>query len=330
VHKLGAKRKILNDRMAWHWQRLLEVLRYKPALADEDWLEVCYYLLLQERIEEAHEAFARADRGKVAEVLQWDYLAAVIALLDEDAARARTLCEPYRDHPVDRWRKRFGTLLGHLDEAQGVATAVVDEKARAERQDRLAAGEPAFEFQVENKVLTLHHQNLERCRVNYYRMDIELRFSRQPFAEEGTGSFGFILPNRSDEVVLSDTGTTRVDLPAEFHAAHVIVEVVAAGLQKSQIHYAHALLVQVSETYGQLRVARKDDGAPCPKAYVKAYARMRGGQVVFYKDGYTDLRGRFDYASLSTDELDQVERFALLVLHDQHGAVIREAEPPKR
>ena len=50
----------------------------------------------------------------------------------------------------------------------------------------------------------------------------------------------------------------------------------------------------------------------------------------FYKDGYTDIRGRFDYVSLNTNELDNVAQFSLLVLSEAHGAVIREAAPPKR
>ena len=57
---------------------------------------------------------------------------------------------------------------------------------------------------------------------------------------------------------------------------------------------------------------------------------MNGGEVRFYKDGYTDLRGWFDYVSLSTDELDATEKFAILVASDEYGADIREAAPPKR
>jgi hypothetical protein len=57
---------------------------------------------------------------------------------------------------------------------------------------------------------------------------------------------------------------------------------------------------------------------------------MKDGQVRFYKDGYTDLRGRFDYTSLNTNELDFVGKFSLLVLSDEHGAVVKEASPPKR
>ena len=50
----------------------------------------------------------------------------------------------------------------------------------------------------------------------------------------------------------------------------------------------------------------------------------------FYKDGYTDLRGCFDYVSLSTPDLDQVAKFSLLVMSEEHGALIRELHPPSR
>jgi hypothetical protein len=64
------------------------------------------------------------------------------------------------------------------------------------------------------------------------------------------------------------------------------------------------------------------------------------------QDGYSDLRGCFDYASLSSSKLGRVARLALLVravqrparalgahravqvLTESHGAVVREVEPP--
>jgi hypothetical protein len=52
--------------------------------------------------------------------------------------------------------------------------------------------------------------------------------------------------------------------------------------------------------------------------------------VKFHRDGYTDVRGRFDYATVSTPEQSPVARYAVLVLSDDHGAVIREAAPPQR
>ena len=73
-----------------------------------------------------------------------------------------------------------------------------------------------------------------------------------------------------------------------------------------------------------------DDGKPLSKVYVKVYAQMKDGRVEFYKDGYTDDRGRFDYTSLNTNELDFTAKFSLLVLSDGRGAVVKEAGPPKR
>ena len=66
------------------------------------------------------------------------------------------------------------------------------------------------------------------------------------------------------------------------------------------------------------------------KSYVKVYARHQGGEVRFFKDGYTDLRGQFDYATLSTNDLETAERFAILVIHPELGALVREAAPPAR
>ena len=66
------------------------------------------------------------------------------------------------------------------------------------------------------------------------------------------------------------------------------------------------------------------------KVYVNVYAQMQDGAVKFYRDGYIDLRGRFDYTALSTNELDFAKKFSLLVLSEEHGAVVREASPPQR
>ena len=45
---------------------------------------------------------------------------------------------------------------------------------------------------------------------------------------------------------------------------------------------------------------RRFHGRSQLKTYVKTYARMKDGSIRFYKDGYTDLRGRFDFGSLSS------------------------------
>ncbi len=50
----------------------------------------------------------------------------------------------------------------------------------------------------------------------------------------------------------------------------------------------------------------------------------------FHKDGYTDHRGKFDYASVSTPEHSPIAKFGILVLSETQGALIREVAPPQQ
>src|SRR6185437_9482148 len=75
-----------------------------------------------------------------------------------------------------------------------------------------------------------------------------------------------------------------------------------------------------TENFGSLKVADTVNGKPLTKVYVKVYAKLADGSVKFHKDGYTDLRGRFDYASVNTPERQAIQRFAVLILSDDHGA----------
>ena len=102
------------------------------------------------------------------------------------------------------------------------------------------------------------------------------------------------------------------------------------GKTRTAAYYSHSLVVQMMENFGQLKVTHAKTGKALSKVYVKVYAQMANGQSEFYKDGYTDLRGRFDYTSLNTDQLNSVKKFAVLVLSNDSGSTVREAKPPKR
>ena len=96
------------------------------------------------------------------------------------------------------------------------------------------------------------------------------------------------------------------------------------------IRYASNLVAQVIERYGQVQVTGKSDNKPLSKVYVKVFAELQNGETLFYRDGYTDLRGRFDYASSSTLDIGAVRRFALLVISEEHGARVLTAAAPAR
>jgi len=223
-------------------------------------------------------------------------------------------------------------VLREVGEVEGVegAIGVGDAEDRAQRQTQLAATEPSLDFKVEDRKITVQYQNLDACTLNYYLMDIELLFSRNPFVQEVSGQFAIIRPNESRTVELpKGRNAVTFDLPEQYRDSNVMIEIGAGGITKAQAYYPHSLDIRLLSNYGQVRLAHATTRAPLPKVYIKVYARTQDGEIRFYKDGYTDLRGRFDYTSLNTNEIENVERFAILILSEKHGAAIRETAPPK-
>jgi hypothetical protein len=336
VGQLGREREILNDRFLAHYQQLLKILSYRRQLDDGELMAVTYYLLLQDRVDEALDFFARVNVDRLATRLQYDYFAAYLDFCKSEPKQARQIAARYLDYPVDRWQAAFANIVNQADEIGQQDSKLPDPKVadpedRSQLQTSEAAATPSFEFTVEGKKVKLNFQRLTEVRVNYYLMDIELLFSRSPFVQGESKQFSHILPNQTRTIKLPPKGSTfDFSLPDNLVNANLLIEIVGGGLTQSQAYYSGALQVQVIENYGQVRVTQGKPSAPLAKVYVKAYARMQDGNIRFYKDGYTDLRGRFDYTSLNTNELEFVEKFSLLILSDEHGAVVREAKPPKR
>ncbi len=331
AHQLGARRQIMNEALATQYRSFLEVVAHRALPSADDLLAAAHYLITLDRIDDALAALARVDGSKVASPLQYAYLAAYAACCAGDLAAARRLAEPWLTHPAPRWRGRFAALINMLDEAEGHSAAgTIDPDSREQRMNDLAARQPALEISAASGKIAVQHHNLAGCQLRFYRMDIELLFSRQPFVQGDVERFNWIEPGLVQTLAFTGDGRSEVVIPPALQGANLVIEAVAPGLRRALTHYAHDLATQLAHQYGQVRVLRASDQTPLPATYVKVYARQAGGAVRFYKDGYTDLRGRFDYATLSTDDLDRVERFALLVVSDEAGATVLEAAPPPR
>ena len=329
THRLGKTRNILNNRFHEQYHRFLDILKYKSSPDSDDVLGATYYLFLQDRVDEGIGFFGKVDPVAVDEKLQYDYLASYVAFYEGDVAKAKKLSAKYSDYPVERWRKRFASVSGQVKEIeQGAAPKVIDEENREQKIEDLAATEPAFDFEVVDGEITINYRNLKDVRVNYYPMEVELLFSRRPFVSDDTEQFTFVLPNGTQSVKLPAAENHVFALPEKYREGNIMIEIEAGGIRKAKTYYANRLRVEVTESYGRVRVTGEENAKPLPSTYVKVYARMNNGRVKFYKDGYTDFRGKFDYVSLNTGQLDDVDRFAVLVLNDEAGAMIREAKPP--
>ncbi len=350
THLLGPKRVILNDGLAAQYEQLMRVLSYQKSLDAEQRLALVYYLILQNRLEEAIATFGKIEAAKLESKIQYDCFAAYLNMLQGRFDEADALAKKYAAYPNPRWKDWFvqvGAQIAERKAIQAGKTADVvstqDWKtdpanrllsnAREQQNTNESAGLPALELIQDGERIVVRHRNLERIDVKFYLVDIELLFSRSPFAQQDGGRVRMIEPNLVDAIKIEKSaGATEatIAIPEKLKNKNIVVEVTGGGLTRNLVLYANSLVVNHSPNLGRLQVLTKQGLQPLEGAYVKVYSRDAAGQTKFYKDGYTDLRGQFDYASLSTNDLDGTQRFSLLILDPAHGTIVRESEPPKR
>ncbi|MGN6546639.1 MAG: hypothetical protein ACTHK7_16410, partial [Aureliella sp.] len=198
IHQLGRKRVVLNDRLFTQYSHMLDELAHGPKIDDDRRMELCYYLLLQNRIEEALDWFDEVDVDNLVTRLQYDYFDAYLDFFRGKYDRASAIAERYAAYPVPRWRELFAQVTDQVRQRDALLsgqelTSVTSLESSVEREERLltdrreaqqtrqAAESPALDLAVADGVASVQFRNLDSVRVNYYLMDIELLFSRNPF-----------------------------------------------------------------------------------------------------------------------------------------------------
>lgn len=325
AHPFGATRRILNQEQRAQYRLLLKQLALKATLDDTDRLTIAEALLRQDRLDAGLQWFAQVDRGRVRSQLQYDYIAAYVDLFNFEPTAAREIAARYSDYPVDSWRQRFAAVTRYLDEVNEAQPG--PDVSDSQTPDVTAV---ALSFEIEGTTLTIDHQSVSECFVRYYPMDIEQLFSSQPFLEESDHSarWSTIRPALVEKHSLSATGTTAVSIAGDYRDKNAIIEVQAGATRDSHPHFASSLITHVAQRQGTLLVQGRDDRRPAAGVYVKVYRLGEDENVEFHKDGYTDLRGQFDYMRVSGTPSGGVERFAILVLDDERGAEITEVPGP--
>ena len=350
IHRLGEQDEILNPTFLNQYRQFVRVLGYSPRIDDSEQLVLSYYLLLQNRIEEAIAAFAKVEREAVETKLQYDYVQAYLAMHQEQIDVAERIARTHQHHPIARWAQRFGALASQLNQRrdlnqpqQLVSVDNREEKPiepgtgdlavmdRERRQEAAAQQQPEVVIRVEGDSLKIDHRRAVEATVNLYGVDLELLFSKAPFVREDLQRMAMVKPTFREEIRFdTPTGVARFDFEGDLRRRTLLVEVVAGAARSTALYYGGEMTTYVSESFGQLQTTDASTHRPISAAYVKVYAKYPDGSVRFYKDGYTDTRGRFDYASLSANDAKGATRFALLVLSDEKGATLHDVSAPNR
>ncbi|KAG0300551.1 hypothetical protein BGZ98_009091 [Dissophora globulifera] len=171
-------------------------------------------------------------------------------------------------------------------------------------------------------------------------------------SSDSSNSYRLVKPNGIDshpvKRAVANDGILMIPILPQYLNTNVMISVSTsppAATRTWRAYYSQTILVQCLEKTGTIKVISKSNesssgGRPTPirGAYVKVYAEMKqGGDAVFWKDGYTDLVGRFAYAQVSTDvatgsgaggALGDVKRFAVFVDGGRDGCVVKTLPVP--
>ncbi|NQZ67090.1 MAG: hypothetical protein HRT89_03365, partial [Lentisphaeria bacterium] len=326
--QLGAKRKILNREFLGQYNHFMTYLIYKENLSPEDKLTIAYYMLLQDRIEKGIDMFKAINKKDIREKLQYSYMKAYIYFFEDKAKEAGLVADKLKNYPVLKWRKRFLEVLSQSAEIMKKEIIPLELDNRELIQEDLASKEVSIDFAIDDAKIQANVYNLKTVDVSYYPMDIELLFSRAPFIQRINSQFTIIQAKKVEQRKVVDN-RVEFKIPAAFAKSNVMIELSGSGVSESRVWYSNSMKVSIMKNYGILQVLTNKKKV-LKKVYVKVYAKYHNGSVKFHKDGYTDLRGKFDYSSVNTGNLDNIKLFSLLILSEGNGAIIKETPAPKK
>jgi len=196
-----------------------------------------------------------------------------------------------------------------------------------------------IDLDAKTGTLTIESVNVNQIEVKYYLINAEIMFSRAPFLKDSAEGFSYVKPFETvnQKVEAADPNTTvRVSIPVPegLGNKNMVIEILSpeSGKQEFRTFYSNKLKITTLQTFGELKVDSLVNGKPLPRTYVKVFATNKhnpSAAPFFFRDGYTDICGKFEYAQTSGDKLKDVLRFAILIHNDDLGSKIMEIEPPK-
>ena len=349
--RLGKELTINNDKLEAQYEKLIDLMTQKQPTTD-DYALLVYYLILQDRIELAKTIFASRVCDEVDGVwvkkpdcsftVQFDYMAAYFDCFSAELTQARALCRKYADYPVLYWKQLFANVASLVNEMDGAAVIPEDDEPLdrvnlpeniIQKKRQQMRCDSSLDVAMKEATLEVTYCNLEKVEINYFELNVELMFSTNPFMRDTMSSSIFTRSNLSETVALPALaenvmfGCYSHALPEAVRNKDLLIEVKSGALRETCFFFNSQLQVVLSAKTGQLRVYDKTSRRPLSMCYVKVYAKTNEGKK-FLKDGYTDIRGFFDYFAVSSDVCDKAKELAIFVEKEGYGSCIRTTSPP--
>lgn len=353
------KQSIRNKDFRETYLRFLKYCCNKARYLDNrEWIILAGYLTLQDRTKEAQEVVKKVNPQEVEKngtmQVQYDYLKAYLAIFSEfpHFNTTRDIVERYSSFSDISWRKRFAKVKEQLMEYDGLQEIkdeeLEEDKKIRHRSNQILSKKTEY-FQVELSpeldALDITHMNIDEVELKYYALDLELVFSKDPFLDANLKNISFLhsqerqtvkltssLPLNSENQFDSIPTSMKFKLPS-FTKPHVVY-IGTKNFSKSEVIkvFPAKFKAEVISQVGIIKIRSKLNNRLIPGAYVKVFAKFLNENVPkFYKDGYSDFTGAFDYSSLNSGILDKVEKFSILVKvvsEEEGGEMVLDAQKP--
>ena len=316
-HPFGENPRLSHAQAREHYGAFLDLLAWKAELSSADEMTFTYFLLLQDRIGEALARFAKIKPAELTDPLQYDYLHAVALFYQEKPAEAEAIAAPYLAKlPPGTWRDRFASVTAQADEISKPIAEAPGKKEETGTSLEIAQSDDDWGS------ILLRHTKLPGAEIRLYNIDLEILFSKDPFLKGGIeATLPPIAANLSVYVPFEkDTPSTAYKLPAEFGKGNVLIAAESESTKRLKILDSRLLETRIVPEDRSIQVIDPETKKPLPRTYVKVYAESRDGTTTFHKDGYTDLRGMFDYLSHTATDPSTVLRLAVLISHPEKGS----------
>lgn len=319
AHQFGDHPRLTHAEARQHYLAFLDQLGWKPALDATDELGFTYFLFLQDRIEEGLARFDKIDPANLPGRVIYDYLHAVVLFHRDQPEAAKAIADQALPTlPPGLWHDRFQAVADQATEIAALANPAGVAHADREIPEPQLDLAPAADGKI-----AIQHRGLENATLRMFSVDLEVLFSKDPFLQDtgGASSQPAILPNATFEVALAaDAAETIVELPPALRQGNVLVAAHAGTRDILRVLDSRAIDLRHTPESRTVQALDAATGQPLAKAYIKVYAELTTGEVVFHKDGYTDLRGKFDYLTSTATDATRIKRLAVLVTDPKKGA----------
>jgi len=307
-----------------------------------------FYLVAQNRIKQAKALFAAID-GKVAKKvspMMYDYITIFLTFFEEKPEKVME-----KQDVVHKWlavrlpttkRRMWEATKKQVMELQN-RQKTLDDFQVSENLKKERAAQPKLNFVIDaaKKQVRVRSKNVASVVANFYAINIEQLFSNSPFTA-GKDALLYVQPTTTvnveckksaDDEKKKDAETvTAVEFPKHFNEkSNFVLELIseASNLRVAKTQYNNSLYVEFNTQRGDLFVGNFSK-FPVVQAYIKVYlATPSNPNGFFLKDGYTDLRGRFDYLASNVNIPSDATKVAVLVVSDACGANIYYADIAK-